>query len=66
MKNSTYAEIQSVPSADYRDLDFLNDLKKSKKPQRWITCVLCGKTITKLRMVKHQVSCHKMSTISKP
>ena len=60
MKNSTrVAEILSNPSENYSDLYFLQDLQNaSKRSNRFITCSDCGKTITKLRLAKHQISCH--------
>jgi ssDNA-binding Zn-finger/Zn-ribbon topoisomerase 1 len=37
----------------------LSDLKKqAKKSQRFITCQICGKTITKKRMAKHFIIFH--------
>lgn len=32
--------------------------KQVKKSHRWITCQLCGKTITKQRMAKHFLIFH--------
>jgi ribosomal protein S27E len=40
-------------------MDILSDLNKQvKNSQRWITCQLCGKTITKKRMAKHFLIFH--------
>lgn len=40
-------------------MDIIPDLKKQvKKSQRFITCQLCGKTITKARMAKHFLIFH--------
>lgn len=40
-------------------MDIILDLKKQvKKSQRFITCQICGKTITKRRMAKHFLIFH--------
>lgn len=36
-------------------------LKKAKKSNRWITCSLCGKTITKKSIVLHFFAFHEDS-----
>ena len=55
MNNSTAVEVCSDPSSEnYLDQDFLKDIQnRSRKSGRWITCSLCGKTITRLSMGKH-------------
>lgn len=42
--------------ADFKTLD---TLKTSKKSNRWITCSICGKTITKKSMVNHFFAFHE-------
>ena len=65
MKNSTCLEITSVPSSDYRDFDFIKDIqKKSKISSRFITCTICGKSITKASMVNHQISHHSIQKLT--
>lgn len=40
-------------------MNIFPDLKKQvKKSQRFITCQICGKTITKQRMAKHFLIFH--------
>lgn len=60
MKNSVSVEVCSVPSSEnYLDQDFLKDIqKRSRKSNRWITCQLCGKTITRVNMANHFKSFH--------
>lgn len=60
MKNSTAVEVCSDPSSEnYLDQDFLKDIqKRSRHSNRWITCTLCGKTITRTNMSKHFLSFH--------
>lgn len=43
---------------DLADLKFFLD-KRSKKSARFITCSICGKTITKKSMVSHFFNFHK-------
>lgn len=43
--------------ADFKTLDTLK--KTSKKSNRWITCSICGKTITKKSMVNHFFAFHE-------
>jgi hypothetical protein len=41
------------------ELELLGDLRKqSKKSNRFITCSICGKTITKKSMVAHFYNFH--------
>ena len=42
---------------DFKALDTLK--KTSKKSNRWITCSICGKTITKKSMVNHFFAFHE-------
>ena len=47
------------------DQDFLHDIqKRSRRSNRFITCLDCGKTITRQSMVKHQISCHGLKKVS--
>ena len=66
MKNSSAVEVCSVPiSENYLDQEFLHEIhKRSRKSNRFITCLNCGKTITRSSMVKHQISCHDMKKLS--
>jgi hypothetical protein len=66
VRNSTAVEICSDPSSEnYLDTDFLKDIqKRSRKSNRFITCITCGKTITRTNMVKHQISCHDLKKLS--
>jgi len=60
MKNSTLNQIESEIKA-FQPLDFtvLDNLKKkTKKSNRFITCSICGKTITKNSMVRHFFTFH--------
>ncbi|MEG0198943.1 MAG: hypothetical protein RR676_17640 [Acinetobacter sp.] len=52
-QENTSAELLS----DFKTLDTLK--KTSKKPNRWITCSICGKTITKKSMVSHFFAFHE-------
>ena len=59
MKNSTAIQISSQFPKNLADQDLLKDLQKSaRKSDRWITCQLCGKTITRKSMTKHFMSFH--------
>lgn len=66
MKNSAAVEVCSVPgSENYLDQDFLHGIqKRSRRSNRFITCLDCGKTITRQSMVKHQISCHGLKKVS--
>lgn len=51
--------IFSNPKPEPLDFTVLHTLNKnSKKSTRWITCSLCGKTITKNSMVRHYFAFH--------
>lgn len=65
MKNSTAIEVASVSNNEnYFDLEFLKNIqKRSKTSNRFITCQLCGKTITRKSMVNHQISFHELSKL---
>lgn len=65
MKNSTAVEVCSVPSSEnYLDQDFLKNIqKRSNQSNRFITCLSCGKTITRKSMVKHQINCHGLEKV---
>lgn len=64
MKNSTRLEITSVLSSDYRDFDFIKDIQKKSSSLRFITCTICGKSITKASMVNHQISHHSIEKLT--
>ena len=65
MKNSAAVEVCSIPSSEnYLDQDFLKNIqKRSNQSNRFITCLSCGKTITRKSMVKHQINCHGLEKV---